>query len=151
MPCTGIVEVRSRWARRKTGAPGEIRTPDPQIRSLVLYPAELRALLPADGAKSPARTAHSYRVRLGMASHGVMAGHRPFGRLRCLPPVGEGIASVFNVPCWVTVHSHPKFRVESLSSPSHGERPMQRAPCARILRRAPARRGARGYRPPGPG
>ena len=27
---------------RETGAPGEIRTPDPQIRSLVLYPAELR-------------------------------------------------------------------------------------------------------------
>ena len=27
-----------------SGAPGEIRTPDPQIRSLVLYPAELRAL-----------------------------------------------------------------------------------------------------------
>jgi hypothetical protein len=26
------------------GALGEIRTPDPQIRSLVLYPAELRAL-----------------------------------------------------------------------------------------------------------
>jgi hypothetical protein len=25
------------------GAPEEIRTPDPQIRSLVLYPAELRA------------------------------------------------------------------------------------------------------------
>src|SRR5262249_31095727 len=28
------------------GAPEEIRTPDPQIRSLVLYPAELRALEP---------------------------------------------------------------------------------------------------------
>src|SRR6185369_7428525 len=27
----------------ESGAPGEIRTPDPQIRSLVLYPAELRA------------------------------------------------------------------------------------------------------------
>ena len=27
------------------GAPEEIRTPDPQIRSLVLYPAELRASL----------------------------------------------------------------------------------------------------------
>ena len=26
----------------KNGAPGAIRTPDPQIRSLVLYPAELR-------------------------------------------------------------------------------------------------------------
>ena len=25
------------------GPPGEIRTPDPQVRSLVLYPAELRA------------------------------------------------------------------------------------------------------------
>jgi hypothetical protein len=25
------------------GAPGEIRTPDHQVRSLVLYPAELRA------------------------------------------------------------------------------------------------------------
>ena len=29
--------------KRKIGAPGAIRTPDPQIRSLVLYPAELRA------------------------------------------------------------------------------------------------------------
>ena len=32
------------WMREKQdGAPEEIRTPDPQIRSLVLYPAELRA------------------------------------------------------------------------------------------------------------
>ena len=31
------------------GAPGEIRTPDPQIRSLVLYPAELRALCASAG------------------------------------------------------------------------------------------------------
>ena len=29
--------------RRKNGAPGTIRTSDPQIRSLMLYPAELRA------------------------------------------------------------------------------------------------------------
>jgi hypothetical protein len=28
----------------QSGAPGTIRTSDPQIRSLVLYPAELRAL-----------------------------------------------------------------------------------------------------------
>lgn len=27
---------------KRNGAPEEIRTPDPQIRSLVLYPAELR-------------------------------------------------------------------------------------------------------------
>ena len=33
------------WADKTiaAGAPEEIRTPDPQIRSLVLYPAELRA------------------------------------------------------------------------------------------------------------
>ena len=28
---------------KKDGAPGEIRTPDPLVRSQVLYPAELRA------------------------------------------------------------------------------------------------------------
>ena len=28
--------------KRENGAPGAIRTPDPQIRSLMLYPAELR-------------------------------------------------------------------------------------------------------------
>ena len=28
-----------------SGVPGEIRTHDPQIRNLVLYPTELRALL----------------------------------------------------------------------------------------------------------
>ena len=31
---------------RRFGAPGEIRTPNPQIRSLVLYPVELRAQWP---------------------------------------------------------------------------------------------------------
>jgi hypothetical protein len=31
------------YDNRLNGAPEEIRTPDPQIRSLVLYPAELRA------------------------------------------------------------------------------------------------------------
>jgi hypothetical protein len=38
--------VQRRAVQKETalsGAPGEIRTPDPQIRSLVLYPAELRA------------------------------------------------------------------------------------------------------------
>lgn len=36
------------------GAPGEIRTPDHQVRSLVLYPTELRARNPdSDGAIMP--------------------------------------------------------------------------------------------------
>ena len=33
----------------ENGAPEEIRTPDPQIRSLVLYPAELRVRTAANG------------------------------------------------------------------------------------------------------
>ena len=37
------------------GAPGRIRTSDPQIRSLVLYPAELRAHPRSARAKSPVR------------------------------------------------------------------------------------------------
>ena len=41
----GVEDARGKLARpeRKTGAPGETRTPNPQIRSLVLYPIELRA------------------------------------------------------------------------------------------------------------
>ena len=35
--------MRSAGIDAKNGALGKIRTPDPQIRSLVLYPAELRA------------------------------------------------------------------------------------------------------------
>src|SRR5882757_3347571 len=31
------------WTCEIGGAPGEIRTPDPQVRSLMLYPTELRA------------------------------------------------------------------------------------------------------------
>src|SRR6266849_6310953 len=36
-----------------SGAPGRIRTADPQIRSLVLYPAELRALLAHRAGNAP--------------------------------------------------------------------------------------------------
>ena len=35
--------THSQQPQLSAGAPEEIRTPDPQIRSLVLYPAELRA------------------------------------------------------------------------------------------------------------
>ena len=51
------------------GAPGRIRTSDPQIRSLVLYPAELRALVTTrEGSpqKSPA-VGDSYRLCSGLA------------------------------------------------------------------------------------
>src|SRR3954466_699324 len=39
----GIRPPKSIQSIGNDGAPEEIRTPDPQIRSLVLYPAELRA------------------------------------------------------------------------------------------------------------
>src|ERR1700754_1788668 len=52
----------------KNGAPGEIRTPDHQVRSLVLYPTELRAhtlnLRPGDyrcEALAPSREAELFR------------------------------------------------------------------------------------------
>ena len=53
-------------AKYRNGAPEEIRTPDPQIRSLVLYPAELRApcLL---GLNAAGRTAHCYRLPVSLA------------------------------------------------------------------------------------
>src|ERR1700689_3756748 len=52
------------------GAPEEIRTPDPQIRSLVLYPAELRARLDRENAtRGVTRGArHSYSLGFGLAS-----------------------------------------------------------------------------------
>jgi hypothetical protein len=37
--------------KERTGAPGEIRTPNPQIRSLVLYPVELRAHVPLSAVR----------------------------------------------------------------------------------------------------
>ena len=71
-------------SNRLDGAPEEIRTPDPQIRSLVLYPAELRARFslafqgarPANAAcdrdtfRKVAKARHSYRLRPGLARSG---------------------------------------------------------------------------------
>ena len=53
--------MRSAGIDARNGALGKIRTPDPQIRSLVLYPAELRALCPARGARPRRRMAHHRR------------------------------------------------------------------------------------------
>ena len=75
-----------------SGAPGRIRTSDPQIRSLVLYPAELRApialrageVLPAAGGQG---RGHSYRLRLCLArrvrvrARAVQAAHKGCRRI----------------------------------------------------------------------
>src|SRR5450759_2570865 len=57
--------LHGRWVL-SAGAPGEIRTPDPQIRSLVLYPAELRALIPLPGNRA-AEPRDSYRLGVSLA------------------------------------------------------------------------------------
>ena len=57
--------------KKETGAPGTIRTSDPQIRSLMLYPAELRARGPAH-ADLMGRFLNASRDRLQPSSpHGV--------------------------------------------------------------------------------
>src|SRR4051812_42175123 len=50
----------------KNGAPERSRTPNPQIRSLVLYPVELRAHLPA--AIKRREGGNNYRTPIGKAS-----------------------------------------------------------------------------------
>src|ERR1700674_975213 len=81
MPCR---RFRSAWhllplqinsySAMSYGAPEEIRTPDPQIRSLVLYPAELRALWRFARLRKKARPQKgrdrpdSYRLRPALAS-----------------------------------------------------------------------------------
>jgi hypothetical protein len=49
------------------GAPGRIRTSDPQIRSLVLYPAELRARLAhrAGSVPEPGKTGGNGALAIG--------------------------------------------------------------------------------------
>jgi hypothetical protein len=60
-----------------SGAPEEIRTPDPQIRSLVLYPAELRA-----------RRAHRAGMLAGSAGRTGRQGAR------------NGVIAIASVPRW---------------------------------------------------
>src|SRR5262249_11522314 len=53
------------------GAPEEIRTPDPQIRSLVLYPAELRARLAHRAGNGPeaGKAAGNAPLAIGFGQH----------------------------------------------------------------------------------
>ena len=52
---SSLPSAKRLWLLGENGAPGRIRTSGPQIRSLVLYPAELRARSAALWA--PARAA----------------------------------------------------------------------------------------------
>ncbi len=43
IPVPGFYVTNKRYVLDLYGAPGEIRTPDPLVRSQILYPTELRA------------------------------------------------------------------------------------------------------------
>src|SRR5262245_30529982 len=100
-----VPRLRARWGRAptrgKAGAPEEIRTPDPQIRSLVLYPAELRARAPAECAHE---AGHSYRVRPGLA-------RRATGGIP--PPAGGRVARATR---WVGLTPSRRGRYRALVS-----------------------------------
>src|SRR4029078_8462367 len=70
---------------QRSGAPEEIRTPDPQIRSLVLYPAELRALVAhrAGNAPGSARAGGNGTFPIGFPPplYSFAAPHRSLGAL----------------------------------------------------------------------
>src|SRR6187402_1362114 len=69
----GLLEFR--FCPSENGAPGEIRTPDPQVRSLMLYPTELRAQQPRSvptpgtrcARKAPGCTSGPTAIKSGMA------------------------------------------------------------------------------------
>ncbi len=50
------------------GAPGEIRTPDPLVRSQMLYPAELRARVVEVNLKILGRQVRRRQAREGVAA-----------------------------------------------------------------------------------
>ena len=60
------------------GTPGAIRTPDPQIRSLVLYPAELRvpALMKADTYSEESGDASLFATQVSFLCSGLRGGRR---------------------------------------------------------------------------
>src|SRR5262249_2082796 len=114
-----------------------IRTPDPQIRSLVLYPAELRALVAhrageGSGAAKAAGTA-DIAIGFGRPRQGVRAAGARTGAIPGLcgaPPTSSTAAS------WRPWPRRAAPGHDALSS---------------ILTRWPARRGARQARPHGRG
>ena len=61
----------------QTGAPEEIRTPDPLVRSQILYPAELRVRFAHNGGERGIRT-----LDTSFSSYAPLAGE-------CLRPLGH--------------------------------------------------------------
>ena len=131
----------------KNGAPGTIRTSDPQIRSLMLYPAELRARRHFMGAGSKAAP----RRRLPLKASGARRqGFRGFGREARIgersSPRPEKFCEFFDPPPrggWEA----PESRRETNSAVKgrgdrgrRGFRPGFRPPRARGRRRGPHNR-----------
>ena len=70
------------------GPPGEIRTPDTQVRSLVLYPAELRA--EARSLGFPLKKVKEMSEHAGKTRH-VSVSRRP---AKCVTTLGERLKAI---------------------------------------------------------
>ena len=88
-PRRGCVSISVKnW---ENGAPERIRTSDPQIRSLVLYPAELRA--PAETAKGVAPASEAFSTRFRTPLQASCSKELKFPSNPRQPPVGKSIAA----------------------------------------------------------
>ena len=75
-----VAEIRESFPT-DAGAPEGIRTPDPQIRSLVLYPAELPAPLEEKGGapeeiRTPDPQIRSFKVQSDLGGHSPTYGRK---------------------------------------------------------------------------
>ena len=95
----------------ENGAPGTIRTSDPQIRSLVLYPAELRARIGAGPIGMPRALGNSYPCApSGSASPNSFAPRRTSNGGRSSIPISAGRNQPISAPSSSAVGSPAQSR-----------------------------------------
>ena len=99
--------LRPHSRTKNNGAPEEIRTPDPQIRSLVLYPAELRVRFEGRNLfRSPPQ-----RQEQPVPARDIVAAHPQFpaspgGNVQISPPSGIVVPCPLP-PCWLRLAGRP--------------------------------------------
>src|SRR5262249_1545792 len=99
------------------GAPEEIRTPDPQIRSLVLYPAELRARLAhrAGNVPEPSKAAGNAPLAIGFGQQWQVRQAQKDAPTRLHVRVRDGVQRVSGAPLIRDRHGPKRSRVCSAS------------------------------------
>ena len=95
----------ARWAtdevERRTGAPGRIRTHDPQIRSLVLYPAELPVHL---GRRKLGIEGHKGKRMRSSSGHAQNAAQPPVAQTE-FPPESVFTETCPSIGAWLRLNA----------------------------------------------